>query len=89
MTDIKKKINPLDIQKEEPKEKSSLDKMRERIAAQKKLEQDMMTQQSLRNQEKVSMRNKLSALTKSILPILFSPQKSLTFATLSLLRTKK
>ena len=40
--------------------------MRERIAAQKKLEQDMMTQQSLRNQEKVSMRNKLSALTKDL-----------------------
>ena len=65
-TPLKKKINPLDIQKEEPKEKSSLDKMRERIAAQKKLEQDMMTQQSLRNQEKVSMRNKLSALTKDL-----------------------
>lgn len=65
-TPLKKKVNPLDIAKEEPKEKSSLDKMRERIAAQKKLEQDMMTQQSLRNQEKVNMRNKLSALTKDL-----------------------
>lgn len=63
---LKKKKNPLDEVEEEPKEKSSLDKMRERIAAQKKLEQDMMTQQSLRNQEKVSMRNKLSALSKDL-----------------------
>ena len=66
VTPLKKKKNPFDIQDEEPKEKSSLDKMRERIAAQKKLEQDMMTQQSLRNQEKVSMRNKLSALSKDL-----------------------
>lgn len=63
---LKKKKNPFDTADEEPKEKSSLDKMRERIAAQKKLEQDMMTQQSLRNQEKVSMRNKLSALSKDL-----------------------
>lgn len=63
---LKKKTNPFDKKDEEPKEKSSLDKMRERIAAQKKLEQDMMTQQSLRNQEKVNMRNKLSALTKDL-----------------------
>jgi len=65
-TPLKKKANPFDKVDEEPKEKSSLDKMRERIAAQKKLEQDMMTQQSLRNQEKVSMRNKLSALSKDL-----------------------
>lgn len=50
----------------EQKEKSSLDKMKERIAAQKKLEQDMMTQQTLKNQEKVGMRNKLSALQKDL-----------------------
>ena len=50
----------------EQKEKSSLDKMRERIAAQKKLEQDIMNQQSLKNQEKVSMRSKLSALQKDL-----------------------
>lgn len=66
VTPLKKKTNPFDKKDEEPKEKSSLDKMRERIAAQKKLEQDMMTQQSLRNQEKVNMRNKLSALTKDL-----------------------
>lgn len=65
-TPLLKKKSPLDTQQDENKEKSSLDKMRERIAAQKKLEQDMMTQQSLRNQEKVSMRNKLSALSKDL-----------------------
>ena len=72
---LKKRELPLDEKKplpekkkasEAPKEKSSLDQMKERIAAQKKLEQDMMTKQSLRNQEKVGLRNKLSALAKDI-----------------------
>ena len=40
--------------------------MRERIAAQKKLEQDMMTQQVLRNQEKEGLRSKLSKLNKEL-----------------------
>ena len=59
-------IEILDKVNNDVKEKSSLDKMRERIAAQKKLEQDMMTKQSLRNQEKVGLRNKLSALSKDL-----------------------
>lgn len=60
------KKRELPTEETEPKEKSSLDKMRERIAAQKKLEQDMMTQQTLKNQEKVGMRNKLAALQKDL-----------------------
>ncbi len=66
----KKELSDSVITKSEPstesKGKSSLDKMRERIAAQKKLEQDMMTKQSLKNKEKTNMRNKLSALSKEI-----------------------
>jgi hypothetical protein len=64
----KKTVNPLETQEtgQEGNETSSLAQMKKRIAAQKKLEQDMMTQQSLRNQEKVNMRNKLSALTKDL-----------------------
>ena len=63
----KKTVNPLEQEApSENKEKSSLDQMKERIAAQKKLEQDMMTQQSLRNQEKGVLRNKLSALAKDM-----------------------
>ena len=71
---LKKKINLSDqsepiftkTEKESSQEKSSLDKMRERIAAQKKLEQDMMTQQVLRNQEKEGLRSKLSKLNKEL-----------------------
>ena len=63
----KKTENPLDQQAPtETKEKSSLEQMKERIAAQKKLEQDMMTQQSIRSQEKGVLRNKLSALNKEL-----------------------
>lgn len=65
----KKAANLLDQEtptETEGKEKSSLEQMKERIAAQKKLEQDMMTQQSLRNQERGVLRNKLNALAKEI-----------------------
>jgi hypothetical protein len=64
----KKTVNPLDKEEAESagNETSSLAQMKKRIAAQKKLEQDMMTQQSLRNQEKGALRNKLSALAKDM-----------------------
>jgi len=65
----KKVINPLEQETptdSETKEKSSLEQMKERIAAQKKLEQDMMTQQSLKNKEKGVLRNKLNALAKDM-----------------------
>ena len=64
----KKTVNPLETQdtEQEGNETISLAQMKKRSAAQKKLEQDMMTQQSLRNQEKGALRNKLSALAKDM-----------------------
>ena len=73
---LKKKVDPFDVKEpmfnkseeaESSQGKSSLDKMRERIAAQKKLEQDMMTQQVLRNQEKEGLRSKLTKLNKELI----------------------
>ncbi len=61
--------------------KSSLDKMRERIAAQKKLEQNMMTQQVLRNQEKDGLRSKLNKLNKELAEeeVIDTPKQNINF----------
>lgn len=63
---LTKKKTESDTPEKETSGKSSLDKMRERIAAQKKLEQNMMTQQVLRNQEKEGLRSKLNKLNKEL-----------------------
>lgn len=48
------------------KAKSDLEIMRQRVAAQKQLEQDIMTKQALRNQEKDGLRSRLRDLNKEL-----------------------
>ncbi len=67
----KKRSNPLTqdqetITTEETKETTSLEQMKQRIAAQKKLEQEMMTQETMRNKERGVLRGKLSAIVKEM-----------------------
>lgn len=63
---LPKRVSLTEETEKPSKEKSSLDMMRERIAAQKKLEQDMMTKQALRNQEKDNLRGKLRELSRDL-----------------------
>lgn len=65
----KKRTNPLKpeqetVTTEETKEKTSLEQMKERIAAQKRLEQEMMTQETMRNKERGVLRGKINALLR-------------------------
>ncbi len=62
----KKVDDTINDDKKETKEMSALDKMRERVSAQKKLDQNMMTKQSLKSQTQDPLRSKLSALNKEL-----------------------
>lgn len=78
---LTKKKTENDTLEKETSGKSSLDKMRERIAAQKKLEQNMMTQQVLRNQEKEGLRSKLNKLNKELAEeeVVDTPKQNINF----------